>query len=77
MFYTDFHTAHPRKRHFSAKTEAVLTEDNVWIGNEAMLLKGVSGDNAIVRACCMVTKDVPRQVVIVANSAQVLGSVYA
>lgn len=41
-------------------SKPVLIEDNVWIGENAMILKGVTiGKNSIVAAGAVVTKNVP------------------
>ena len=46
-------------------TEPVIIGDNVWIGANATILKGVTiGENAIVAAGSVVTKDVPANSVV-------------
>lgn len=47
--------------------------DNVWIGDRATVLKGVTiGDNSIVAACSVVTRDVPANTVVAGNPARVV-----
>ena len=46
---------------------------NVWLGAGAIILPGVTiGDNSIVGAGSVVTKDVPANVIVVGNPAHVL-----
>ncbi len=46
---------------------------NVWIGANVTILPGVTiGENAIVGACSVVTKDVPDNAVVVGNPARVI-----
>lgn len=48
---------------------------NVWLGNRAMILKGVTiGDGAIIGAGSIVTKDVPANSIAVGNPAKVIKS---
>jgi acetyltransferase-like isoleucine patch superfamily enzyme len=55
------------------KTRAVLLGNNVWIGDSAIVCKGVSiGDNSIVGAGAIVTRDVPANVVVAGNPARVV-----
>ncbi|MET0871105.1 MAG: DapH/DapD/GlmU-related protein [Paeniglutamicibacter terrestris] len=54
----------------------VLIGRNVWIGSNATILPGVSiGDDAVVAAACVVTKDVPAGAVVVGSPARVVRSV--
>lgn len=49
---------------------------NVWIGSNATILPGVTiGDNAVVAAAAVVTKDVPANSVVVGSPARVIRSV--
>ncbi len=51
----------------------IIIEDDVWIGFNATILKGVViGEGAIVSACSVVTKDVPRYAIVVGNPARVI-----
>ena len=51
----------------------IIIGEHVWIGQRAMILKGVSiGDGAIVAAGAIVTKDVPAHAVVAGNPARVI-----
>lgn len=51
----------------------VHIKKNVWIGANATILPGVTiGENAIVGACSVVTKDVPDNALVVGNPARVI-----
>lgn len=48
-------------------------EDNVWLGDRSTVLKGVTiGENSIVAAGAVVSKDVPANVVVAGNPAKVV-----
>jgi acetyltransferase-like isoleucine patch superfamily enzyme len=50
--------------------KAILIEDDVWIGYNASILKGVRiGRGAIIAACAVVTKDVESFTVVAGNPA--------
>src|SRR6202008_1610610 len=52
------------------KTAPVKIGDNVWIGMNAVILKGVTiGDNSVVAAGAVVTKSVPPNTVFCGNPA--------
>ena len=61
-----------------AKWEAakpITIEDNAWLGGGAIVLAGVIvGEDAIVGAGAVVTKDVPPNTVVVGNPARVVRS---
>lgn len=49
--------------------------DNVWIGYRAMILKGVTvGNNSIIAANSVVTKDVPPNSIVAGNPAKIIRS---
>ncbi len=51
----------------------VHIKKNVWIGANITILPGITiGENAIVGACSVVTKDVPDNAVAVGNPAKVI-----
>ena len=55
------------------KSEDVVLEDNVWIGDGAIVSKGGTiGKNSIVGARSVVIKDVPENVIVAGNPAQVV-----
>jgi acetyltransferase-like isoleucine patch superfamily enzyme len=54
----------------------VIIEDDVWIGPNATILKGVRiGAGAFVEAGSLVTRDVPSRTRVLGNPAQVIGGV--
>ena len=55
------------------KTAPVIIEDNVWIGMNAVILKGVTiGENSVVAAGAVVSKSVPANVVVAGNPAVIV-----
>lgn len=74
IYDTDFHSIDPYERlHMSdinAKSAEVVIEDGVWIGSNAMILKGVHiGKGAVIAAGAVVTKDVPEFTIYGGNPA--------
>ena len=56
-----------------ADSKPIVIEDNVWIGEYAMILKGVTvGEGSIVAAHAVVTKDVPPYSIVAGNPARVV-----
>ncbi len=51
----------------------IIIGDDVWVGNGALILKGVQiGDRAIIGARSVVTKDVPADTIVAGNPARVV-----
>lgn len=64
--------AHDRNR-LIEWSEPVVIGNNVWIGGSATILPGVTiGDNVVVGAGAVVTKDVPSDVVVGGNPARII-----
>ncbi len=54
-------------------TKPVIIDDNVWIGDSAIICKGVSiGKNSIIGAGSVVTQDVPENVIAAGNPARIV-----
>jgi acetyltransferase-like isoleucine patch superfamily enzyme len=54
----------------------VVIEDDVWIGPNATILKGVRiGTGAFVEAGALLTRDVPARARVLGNPAQIIGEV--
>ncbi len=55
------------------QVKPVHIRENAWIGDHAMVLKGVTvGENSVVAARAVVTRDVPPNVVVAGNPARVV-----
>ena len=74
----DGHPLDPKRRRDGGKITSrevseVIIGNNVWIGAESLILKGVTiGDNAVVGARSVVTNDVPSLVVVAGNPVREL-----
>jgi len=77
QFLTPTHPVEPEARR--AKLEAarpISVGDNVWLGGGVIVLPGVTiGENTVVGAGAVVTRDLPSNVVAVGNPARVIRSV--
>lgn len=68
---SDWHDIYDRSA--VGKAEPVHIGENAWIGDSAIICKGVTvGDNSIVGAGAVVTKDIPANVIAAGNPAQVV-----
>ena len=62
----------------NSESKPIAIESNVWIGFNAVVLKGVRiGEGSIVAACAVVTRDVPPYSVVAGNPARVVKSLEA
>ncbi len=69
---SDWHTIYDRTRR-DEQPYPVKIGDNVWLGDNCTVLKGVTiGENSVVAARAVVTKDVPANVVVAGNPARVV-----
>jgi acetyltransferase-like isoleucine patch superfamily enzyme len=69
---SDWHTIYDRTKR-DERVTPVHVGDNVWLGDHATVLKGVTiGENSVVAARAVVTRDVPANVVVAGNPARVV-----
>jgi acetyltransferase-like isoleucine patch superfamily enzyme len=69
---SDWHGLYNRLRPFRCSA-AVTLHNNVWIGMRAIITKGVTiGENSVVGAGSVVTKDIPANCVAAGNPAKVV-----
>jgi len=74
IFDNDAHEIDPSTRTRSyGKAAPVNIGNNVWIGSVVTILKGVKvGDNSIIAANSVVTKDVPANAIVAGNPAKII-----
>lgn len=72
--YTATHPVNPKERLEGKEFALPITiEDGVWIGGHSVILPGVHiGENSVIGAGSVVTKDIPANVVAVGNPCCVL-----
>ncbi len=69
---TEYHPEDPATRH-SLLTKPIVVGRNVWLGADVKVLAGVTiGENAIVAAGSVVTKDVPANMVVAGSPARII-----
>jgi len=68
----DWHDLYDRTRPIGNRAPVVLG-DNVWIGDGAIICKGVAiGENSVIGAGAVVTGDIPANVIAAGNPARVI-----
>ena len=68
----EYHPENPETRH-SLLTKPIVVKRNAWLGANVTVLAGVTiGENAIVAAGSVVTKDVPDNMVVAGSPARVI-----
>lgn len=74
IYDSDFHELDPITRNRSAgASKPVTIGNNVWLGSRVMVLKGVTiGDNSVVAAMSVVTRDIPANCVAAGMPAKVI-----
>ena len=71
MCMEGFHTDAWRWTHSDSKP--ITIEDNVWIGENAVILKGIRiGRGSIIACNAVVTKDVPPYTIAAGNPARIV-----
>lgn len=67
------HPLEPSRRRACVTAKPIVIERNVWIATGAIVLGGVTiGENSVVAAGAVVTRDVPRDTLVAGNPARVL-----
>lgn len=74
MIQTHSHKLNPKSNPIPIPLQI---QDRVWIGARATILHNVNiiGENSIVAACSVVTKDVPANVIVAGNPAKIIGEI--
>lgn len=73
---TSGHPVEPSRRRDFVVAKPIMIERNVWIGAGATIIGGVTvGENSVVAAGAVVTKDVPPNTLVGGNPAAVIRSI--
>ena len=76
--YTAGHNINPIDRHRTGFAKPISIGDNVWIGGHCAIVGGVKiGNNSIIAAGSVVTKDVPENTIFAGNPAKKLKDIEA
>jgi acetyltransferase-like isoleucine patch superfamily enzyme len=70
------HPLEPSRRHAATIGKPIVIERNVWIAANATIIGGVTvGENSVVAAGSVVTRDVPRNRLVGGNPARIIRSI--
>ncbi len=73
---TEYHPEEPSERH-SLLTRPIVVKRNAWLGANVTVLAGVTiGENSIVAAGAVVTKDVPSGMVVAGAPARIIREIH-
>lgn len=74
--YTAGHSIEPKDRNKSGYAMPINIGKDVWVGGNCLILPGIAiGDNSIIAAGSVVTRDVPSNVIMAGNPAKILKSI--
>ena len=75
--YTAGHPIHPDSRNSGYEYGISITiGDNVWIGGNACIMPGVTiGNNVVIGAGSVVTKDIPDNVIVAGNPCKIIRTI--
>lgn len=62
-----------KKEDYDDLNRNVVIGNDVWIGDNSIILKGTIGDGAVIGAGSVVTHDIPSYAICVGNPAKVIG----
>ncbi|MBP2615311.1 sugar O-acetyltransferase [Chryseobacterium jejuense] len=76
-FYTAGHPLDAKQRNAGLEyAHPITVGDNVWLGGNVVVLPGVTiGNNAVIGAGSVVTKDIPENVVAVGNPCRIVKNI--
>jgi maltose O-acetyltransferase len=76
LFDSDFHPLDPGRRHDThapVHCAPIVVGENVWLGGQSAVLKGVTvGENSVVAFRAVVAESVPPDVVVAGNPARIV-----
>lgn len=75
---SDWHSIDPKKRHVSGEfnSEEIIIEDNVWLGYNVTVCKGVTiGENSVIGVGSIVTKNIPKNSVAAGIPCEVIKTI--